>query len=247
VSVPPLAQVFDEVAGMYEDSRPSYPQAALDLLNVGPGRRVLDLGAGTGKLTRLLAGTGAEVTAVEPLDAMRAKLEEAVPSAEAHAGTAERIPLADATFDVVTVAQAFHWFDPDRALPEIARVLVDGGGLAVMWNAWDPTDPIGAQILQVLAPHDPPDLRRRHETALAVLSRSELFRGATQRTHHYTETFDVERLVGRVASISFIASAAEEVRDKVEAAVRGVAPGAGQFAVEMRTNLCMCQRRARAA
>jgi ubiquinone/menaquinone biosynthesis C-methylase UbiE len=245
VTVPRLAQVFEQVAGVYEDSRPSYPQSALDLLDLQPGLHVLDVGAGTGKFTRLLAATGADVTAVEPLPAMRAKLEEAVPSAKVHAGTAEEIPLADATFDLVTVAQAFHWFDPARALPEIARVLVDGGGLAVVWNAWDPDDPIGAQILRVLAPYDPPDLRRRHETALAVLSRSELFRGATQRTLHYTETFDVERLVGRVASISFIASAAQDVQASVEAAVRDLVPASGQFAVEMRTNLCMCTRAAR--
>lgn len=245
MTVPRLAQVFEQVAGVYEDSRPSYPQSVLDLLDLKPGLRVLDLGAGTGKFTRLLAATGADVTAVEPLPAMRAKLEEAVPSAKVHTGTAEEIPLADATFDLVTVAQAFHWFDPARALPEIARVLVDGGGLAVVWNAWDPEDPIGAQILEVLAPYDPPDLRRRHETALAVLSRSDLFRGATQRTLHYTETFDVERLVGRVASISFIASAAQKVRQSVEAAVRRLVPESGQFAVEMRTNLCMCARRAR--
>ena len=145
----------------------------------------------------------------------------------------------------MAVAQAFHWFDPDRALPEIARVLVDGGGLAVMWNAWDPDDPIGAQILRVLAPYDPPDLRRRHETALAVLSRSELFRGATQRTLHHTETFDADRLVGRVASISWIASASEAARASVEASIRQLAPDASQFALEMRTNVCLCARRAR--
>jgi ubiquinone/menaquinone biosynthesis C-methylase UbiE len=245
VTVPPLARVFDEVAGVYEDTRPSYPQAVLDLLNVAAGCRVLDLGAGTGKLTRLLAGTGADVTAVEPLDAMRAKLEEAVPAARVHGGTAEQIPLPDASFDLVTVAQAFHWFDTDRSLPEIARVLVDDGRLAVVWNAWDPDDPIGAAVLRVLSPYDPPDLRRRHENTLAVLSRSAEFRSAKQRTLHYTETFDADRLAGRVASISFIASAPEAVRASVEASIRALAPGRGQFAVEMRTNLCTCTRRAR--
>ena len=242
MTVPRLAQAFDRVAAVYEDSRPSYPQAALELLDLKPGLRVLDLGAGTGKFTRLLAATGADVTAVEPLAAMRAKLEEAVPSAKLRPGTAEQIPRADAAFSLVPVAQAFHWFDPARALPEIARVLVDGGRLAVLYNAWDPDDPVGAQILDVLAPHDPPDLRRRHESTLAVLSRSELFRGATQRKLHYTETFDVDRLVGRVASISFIASAPPDVRGSVEAALRALAPASGQFAVEMRTNLCACTR-----
>jgi ubiquinone/menaquinone biosynthesis C-methylase UbiE len=242
VTVPPLARAFDQVAGVYEESRPSYPQAALELLDLAPGRRVLDLGAGTGKFTRLLLAAGADVTAVEPLVAMRAELERAVPSAKVHAGTAEEIPAPDAAFDLVTVAQAFHWFDPDRALPEIARVLVDGGGLAVVWNEWDPADAIGAAVLRLLEPYDPPDLRRRHETALAVLSRSDLFRGATQRTLHYTETFDVQRLLGRVASISFIASAPEAARASVEAGIRELLPGGGQLAVEMRTQLCTCVR-----
>lgn len=243
MSIPPLARVFDEVAGVYEDTRPSYPPAALNVLNVGPRHRVLDLGAGTGKFTRLLAGTGAQITAVEPLAAMRAKLEQAVPTAEVHGGTAEQIPLPDASFDLVTVAQAFHWFDPDRALPEIARVLVNSGRLAVVWNSWDPDDPIGAEVLRVLSPYDPPDLRRRHEDALAVLSRSTHFHGATQRTLHYTETFDLDRLVGRVASISWIASAPEAARVSVEASIRQLATSPGPFAVELRTNLCMCVRR----
>jgi len=237
-----LARVFDQVASVYEESRPSYPRAALKLLDVRPNRRVLDLGAGTGKFTRLLAGAGAEVTAVEPLAAMRAELAKAVPSAKACAGTAEDIPLPDAAFDLVTIAQAFHWFDPDRALPEIARVLVDGGALAVVWNEWDPADRVGAGIVHLLEPYEPPDLHRRRETALAVLSRSELFRAATQRTLHYTETFDVERLLGRVASISFVASAPEAARASVEAGIRELLPGGGQLAVEMRTQLCTCLR-----
>jgi ubiquinone/menaquinone biosynthesis C-methylase UbiE len=242
MTVPRLAQAFDQIAGLYEESRPSYPQAALDVLGLRPGLRVLDLGAGTGKFTRLLAGAGADVTAVEPLAAMRAELEKAAPSVKAHPGTAEEIPLPDAAFDLVTVAQAFHWFDPDRALPEIARVLVEGGSLAVVWNEWDPADPIGAAVLRLLEPYDPPDLRRRHETALAVLSRSSHFRGAAQRTLHYTEAFDVERLLGRVASTSFVASAPEVVRASIEADIRELLQGDGQFAVEMRTQLCTCLR-----
>jgi ubiquinone/menaquinone biosynthesis C-methylase UbiE len=242
LTVPPLARVFDQVAGLYEESRPSSPRAALELLNLGPGRQVLDLAAGTGKFTRLLVSTGADVTAVEPLAAMRAELEKAVPSAKVHPGTAEEIPLPDATFDLVTVAQAFHWFDPDRALPEIARVLFDGGGLAVVWNEWDPADRVGAGIARLVEPYEPPDLRHRRETALAVLSRSDLFRAATQRMLHYTETFDVERLLGRVASISFIASAPEAARASVEAGIRELLAGGGQLAVEMRTQLCTCVR-----
>jgi len=99
--------------------------------------RVLDLGAGTGKLTALLAGLGAEVTAVEPDPAMRAELARQLSSARALAGSAEQIPLPDASVDAVLCGQSMHWFDLSRALPEIARVLAPGGSLGALWNADD--------------------------------------------------------------------------------------------------------------
>lgn len=131
------AASFDQVADAYERARPGYPDDAVRWLSGEPPRDVLDLGAGTGKLTRSLVALGHRVTAVEPLEGMREQLVRAVPSATALEGTAERIPVADASFDVVTVAQAFHWFDHERALPEIARVLRPGGALALVWNMRD--------------------------------------------------------------------------------------------------------------
>lgn len=139
--IPVAALAFDAAALDYERSRPTYPPAALDVLRaevgVGPGVRVLDLAAGTGKLTRLLAATGADVVAVEPLPRMREQLVAACPGVEALDGTAEAIPLGDRTVEVVTVAQAFHWFRPEEALAEITRVLVPGGRLAVVFNDRD--------------------------------------------------------------------------------------------------------------
>lgn len=135
------ARGFERGAGDYEAARPGYPPAVVDLLvealDVRPGRRVLDLAAGTGKLTRLLVPSGADLVAVEPVAAMRATLAEAVPGIEVLEGTAEALPLPDESVDAAVVAQAFHWFDADRALHELARVLRPGGALALVWNVRD--------------------------------------------------------------------------------------------------------------
>ena len=133
---------FGQVAEVYERVRPGYPEAALDyLLAPAGGRRVLDLGAGTGKLTRQLTARGLDVVAVEPTDGMRDQLAAAVPHAEVLAGDAEHIPLADESVDAVLVAQAWHWFDQERAPLEVARVLRPGGVLGVTWNLRDDAEP----------------------------------------------------------------------------------------------------------
>ena len=122
---------FGAAAAEYDAARPSYPADAVQWA-IGDARRVLDLGAGTGKLTRVLLDLGADAVAVEPDDAMRALI-----PAESHAGTAEQIPLADGSADAVVVGQAFHWFDPARAIPEMLRVLRPGGRLGLLWNLYD--------------------------------------------------------------------------------------------------------------
>ena len=128
------AASFAGVADVYERSRPGYPEAAVAWLAGSTPGDVVDLGAGTGKLTRSLVALGHRVTAVEPLEEMLAQLRASVPAARALTGGAEAIPLPDASIDVVTCAQAFHWFDHDRALAEIARVLRPGGRIALVWN-----------------------------------------------------------------------------------------------------------------
>jgi SAM-dependent methyltransferase len=130
---------FGAVAAAYAEHRPDYPEAAVRwaLAPAGaelPGLRVLDLGAGTGKLTAQLADLGADVTAVEPDPAMFAELRRRLPRIRALDGRAEAIPLPDGSVHAVLCGQAMHWFDMDRALPEIARVLLPGGVLAGLWN-----------------------------------------------------------------------------------------------------------------
>ncbi|HWJ96893.1 MAG TPA: methyltransferase domain-containing protein, partial [Acidimicrobiales bacterium] len=139
------AEGFGAGAAAYEKGRPSYSDDVVawlvERLGIAPGRTVVDLAAGTGKLTRLLAATGASVTAIEPVDAMRDQLLQACPGVEAVSGTAEAIPLPDRTVDALTVAQAFHWFDPAAALAEIARVLRPGGALGIVFNERDTREP----------------------------------------------------------------------------------------------------------
>lgn len=141
---------FETVAAEYERHRPDYPAEALrwvaEQLGLGRGARVLDVGAGTGKLTRSLVALGFDVVAVEPGRPMLEQLRAAVPEAEALEGPAESIPLRDGSVDAAFAGQAFHWFDPERALPELHRVIRSGGGLALLWNWWDERDPLQREL-----------------------------------------------------------------------------------------------------
>jgi len=143
---PRAATGFASAADAYERGRPSYPPAAIAKLarelELTPASAVLDLAAGTGKLTRQLLGHTERIVAVEPSPAMLAVLRERLPRVEAHAGAAEAIPLTDASVDAVFVGEAFHWFHTEQACREIARVLSAGGRLALLWNRarWDETE-----------------------------------------------------------------------------------------------------------
>jgi SAM-dependent methyltransferase len=140
----------------YERGRPGWPAGVVDIPGLPSAATVLDLGAGTGKLTRLLVPAFGRVVAVEPAQAMRRLLVTLCPEAEALAGTGDEIPLPDASVDAVFAAEAFHWFDDKRALAEIARVLRPDGPLVLMWNLpAAPTEPSIRAVEQLLTERVP--------------------------------------------------------------------------------------------
>ncbi|MFI9381261.1 class I SAM-dependent methyltransferase [Kutzneria sp. NPDC052558] len=157
------AASFGRRAADYAQHRPDYPVAAVEwaLAPVAAERpRVLDLAAGTGKLTAMIAALGLDVVAVEPDDAMRAELSALLPEVTALSGAAERIPLPDASVDAVLVGQALHWFDHERALPEIGRVLRRGGVLAGLWLDDDTSVEWVAGMDRIYTAHTPGDESR---------------------------------------------------------------------------------------
>ena len=216
---------FGGGAEAYERGRPGYPAHAVawlaERLGLGPGRTVLDLGAGTGKLSRLLVETGARVVAVEPVEEMR-RLLETVTGVEALAGAAEAIPLPDASADACTIAQAFHWFEPVVALAEIHRVLRPGSALALLWNRLDEADPLTAAFSEVLARY------RAHASVGHAWSegfdRAGLFTPIELRTFANVQELDAETIADRLASESSIAVLPVEQRRQALREVRALAP-----------------------
>ncbi|HZR97041.1 MAG TPA: class I SAM-dependent methyltransferase [Gaiellaceae bacterium] len=213
---------FGGVADVYERSRPLYAAEAIAWLRGRlPLGRVLDLGAGTGKLTRQLVEAGADVVAVEPDAQMRAVLARVLPQVELLEGSAEAIPLPDGSVDVVTAAQAFHWFDAERALPEIHRVLRPGGGVALLWNEWA-DEPLTRRLEEIVAPLRPASSHRSSD-AQHPLAGTPLFANLGIRSFPHADTVDPETLVERVASVSAVVVAPADARERALAEVRALA------------------------
>jgi SAM-dependent methyltransferase len=190
------ASLFGTAADIYESGRPTYPPDALDWLLPPGARRVIDLGAGTGKLTRQIHARGLHVTAVDPSEGMLTQLRRSVPGVPALPGRAEDLPLPDASADAVVVAQAWHWVDPARAVPEVARVLTPGGRLGLIWNHRDET----ARWVRRLG-----DIIGRADTGRDTDTRIGPPFGPTETaTFRWTDVLGPERLIDMVASRSQI-------------------------------------------
>jgi len=223
---------FGRTAREYELGRPEWPPELVDLvvedLGLGPDAAVLDLGAGTGKLTRALVPRFARVVAVEPDGAMREVLEEVVPAVESLAGSAEAIPLGDDEVDAVFSGEAFHWFATPEALAEIARVLRPHGGLAIFWNITVQYDHMGDEAEAVIKEA----FERGGEPGLPrVLSGA--WRGPIEQApFEELREAEVERelvrsrdqWIANLLSVSSIAHQPEEARDELARRLRGLVP-----------------------
>ncbi len=202
---------FSRAAGAYERGRPDYPASAARFVarafHIGPGSTVIDLAAGTGKWTRGLVGTGARILAVEPLPAMRREFRRAVPGVRVVAGTAERTGLPDGCADLVTVAQAFHWFDHERALLEIRRLLRPGGGLAILWNVREHRKGWRREILKVSQRYENRSVPRRGwEKWRRAFRPGSGFTPLRLRTFHHEQWLTRRLLEDRFLSLSYIAA-----------------------------------------
>ncbi|HUZ82324.1 MAG TPA: class I SAM-dependent methyltransferase [Gaiellaceae bacterium] len=227
------ARSFDRAVAEYERARPGYPAAVLDVLPLGAGAEVLDLGAGTGKLTRVLVERYRRVIAVEPLDGMRAILDEVVSTAESVAGTAEAIPLPDASVDGVFAAQAFHWFANDEAVAEIARVLRPGGVLALVWNESADPSPLPGSYRAYLDALHPPSL----DAVLAGVAWSELigrgpFGVLSEATVGHEQAQDRAGVLAFAQSVSWIAHRPDDERAAIMRDLEALLP-AGPFVFPM--------------
>jgi SAM-dependent methyltransferase len=219
---PAAATGFARSVEAYERARPDYPPEAIDHLrrelDLREGRTVVDLAAGSGKLTRPLAELGCEVIAVEPVAEMRAAIG---PSARALDGTAEAIPLPDDSADAVTVGQAFHWFDGPRALAEIERVLRPGGALALVWNRRPvESSALHKAISEIIAPY------RGDAPSHGSGAWREAFAGRelTEERFDFTQRLDADGLADRVGSTSFVAALDDATRESLLVRVRALAP-----------------------
>jgi SAM-dependent methyltransferase len=215
---------FGRSAESYSLGRPGYPPAVLDWLRddlgLKSGKIALELGAGTGKFTRMLVRTNAEVVAVEPVDAMLALLVRDLPDVRALRATAQRIPLANASVDAVICAQAFHWFASPEALAEIRRVLVPGGVLGLLWNVRDQSTGWVAELTRILQPYEGDAPRYDHGEWRQPFP-APGFGELRERTIAHAHIGPAEQvIVERVASTSFIASMDSASRSRVLERVR---------------------------
>jgi SAM-dependent methyltransferase len=244
---------FGAIADVYDRFRPGPPEEAITWLLPPAAADVLELGAGTGALTRLLTERVAHVRAVEPDDRMRAVLADRVPQADVVAGQAEKIPAPAASFDAVIVASAWHWVDEERAVPEVARVLRPGGWLSLLWNGPDRTVDWVRSVFaggKTLSPEEIEawDARRRGRHVVDLGTESP-FHEPERRLIHWTLPMTKEEVLGMVSTYSVAITMSTSRRQEYAESVsryldtQEALAGAGTLAMSMPMR-CLCWRAA---
>ncbi len=215
---------FSRASSAYVSGRPGYPKEIdgwlRDSLGMGPNKRVVDLGAGTGKFTAHLVRTGADVVAVEPVRPMLDELRRCHPSVCAKEGSATRIPFDDESADAVFCAQAFHWFASTETLDEIRRVLKPGGILGLIWNIRDETCDWVAALSRIMSPYEG-DTPRFHEGQWRSVFPADGFAELQEAQFEHAHRGPFETVVvDRIMSVSFIASLSLNKREEVDRQIR---------------------------
>ncbi len=237
VPLHPLAERFASVADAYERGRPEYPAAVVEALiselGISAGAPVLDLAAGTGKLSRALIAAGLDVIAVEPQQSLRRVLSASIGAERVRDGYAEAIPLPDASVDAVTVADAFHWFDQAAALAEVRRVLRPEGGLAVLsmipdWSGASWAHELGT-LMEALRPEHPFFDGPSWQDAARAAG---CWRAPREVRVTSSQPAQPERIVDYLGSMSWIAAMSDEERIRTLERVRGLVE-AGETPAEL--------------
>jgi SAM-dependent methyltransferase len=242
------AEAFGAAGDAYERGRPGYPPDAVAWLAMSLGlnaaSRVVDLAAGTGKFTRLLAPFARRLIAVEPLEGMWRHLHDRSPGLPVVASVAERIPFRNQSVDAVTVAQAFHWFKADEALNEIRRVLRPGGRLGLIWNRRDESVPWVADLGRLLDRYEKDTPRFARRLWSRAFETKAPFTPLEERTFQHEHQLDVKGLQDRVVSVSFIAALDDDERGRVLEQVAAIAADLPErFAMPYVTEVFCCSRR----
>jgi len=244
---------FQANADAYERGRPGFPAEVVDALvracGIEPGSRVVDLAAGTGKLTRGLVASGASIIAVEPVEGMRRVFAERVPGVPVVDGTAEAMPLVDGSADAVVASQAFHWFDPVAAPREIHRVLTSGGALGLVWHVRDESVPWVAELTDLMEPYRGETPSYRTGKWRGGLDATDQFTPLERMEFRYEQPMTLDGLIDRVLSVSFMAAlpanerrAAEERVGRLAATDPALA-GRETFSLPYRTDVFVCRAR----
>ncbi|MGE0174763.1 MAG: class I SAM-dependent methyltransferase [Oligoflexales bacterium] len=246
------AKGYQSAADAYERGRPEYPREAvgflLERLLFKTGQTIVDIGAGTGKLTKLLRLSGANVVAVEPVEAMRKKFSAVLPEIEILDGRSEAIPLPDGCVDGAIVATAFHWFDGRKSLAEIHRILKPSGMLGLIWNVRDESSDSVAKLTSIIDPFEGNTPRYRNMEWKKVFQETKLFSSLELKQFYHAHSGTHDMVVDRVASISFIAALPEKQRQLVLEEVRSLleshpqTKGMSRMDIPYRTDVFWCGR-----